>query len=309
MFKLRLMMVVAASLLALATCGSALASGDANAGDVWVDNVGQPAGPGHEMDAHLACSDIAIYGSKMADSTGSWTVYGWPPSGSQQPDLTGTWSYDQAAGGDQQIGTISISDLIAGAQAAGDEPHNGQGYHFKLQVSQDPQKTKTFWVNCSSSSGSSPSSSSSSSSLSASSTSSCPEEASAHSSADKPGRGRGRGKSRGKHKGLSRGKHRGQRKHSSNQVSQGSGTEPSDSCGSSSSSTSTTTTTAGTAPTTSSTAPSSGTTTHTTLQTANRRAVKGVKARRHRLHRLHRKHRLRHGVLSRRAHRLSGFTG
>ena len=25
---------------------------------------------------------------------------------------------------------------------------NGQGYHFKLQLSQEPQKHKTFWVNC-----------------------------------------------------------------------------------------------------------------------------------------------------------------
>ena len=43
--------------------------------------------------------------------------------------------------------------LIANAAARGDTAAH-QGYHFKLQLSQDPQKHKTFWVRCTASSSS-----------------------------------------------------------------------------------------------------------------------------------------------------------
>jgi hypothetical protein len=43
---------------------------------------------------------------------------------------------------------------MANAKANGDAPVNKQGFHFKLQFSQDPQKHKTFWVNCPAPSGS-----------------------------------------------------------------------------------------------------------------------------------------------------------
>ena len=122
--------------------------GDSNAGDVWTDNVGQPAGPGHEQDTHLACQDINLWGSGLADSSGSFTIDGWPPSGSKETDYSGTWAYDTAQGGDQVVAVISISQLIATAQANGDAPKNSQGYHFMLQFPQDPQKHKTFWVDC-----------------------------------------------------------------------------------------------------------------------------------------------------------------
>jgi hypothetical protein len=46
------------------------------------------------------------------------------------------------------ISVISVKALIETAAAHGDAPANGQGYHFKLEFSQDPQKHKTFWVNC-----------------------------------------------------------------------------------------------------------------------------------------------------------------
>jgi uncharacterized repeat protein (TIGR01451 family) len=133
--------------LALLPVGSALA-GNPNAGDVWVDNVGQPAGPGHEMDPHLACQNIDLWGAGLADSSGSYTIDGWPPSGSQEQDYAGSWSYDQAAGGTQVLDVISVQTLIANAIANGDAPQNGQGFHFKLEFSQDPQKHKTFWVDC-----------------------------------------------------------------------------------------------------------------------------------------------------------------
>src|SRR5947209_15333521 len=144
-------------LAATATCVLALGSGsvalaasggDPNAGDVWTDNVGQPSGPGHEQDPHLACTDINIWGAGLADSSGVYTVDGWPPSGSQETDYTGSWSYDTSKGGTQVVAVISVSKLISTAQANGDAPKNKNGYHFKLDFNQDPQKHKTFWVTC-----------------------------------------------------------------------------------------------------------------------------------------------------------------
>ena len=154
MLNFRNSALAAAGSLALIVgfAGSALAAagGDPNSGDVWLDNVGQPAGPGHEMDPHLACQDINLWGAGLADSSGTFTIAGWPPSGSKETDYSSGWSYDTAQGGDQVVATISLSTLIATAQANGDHPgHNG--YHFKLDFSQDPQKHKTFWVDCPSS--------------------------------------------------------------------------------------------------------------------------------------------------------------
>jgi len=123
-----------------------------NRGDVWVDNVGQPPGPGHEMDPHLACADINLWGNGLANSTGTYTVDGWPPSGSKEQDWPqsgpGTWNYDRSAGGDQILDVIKVATLISDAIANGDAVHNKQGFHFKLQFVQAPQKHKTFWVNC-----------------------------------------------------------------------------------------------------------------------------------------------------------------
>ncbi|HUY57215.1 MAG TPA: hypothetical protein VMV12_05240 [Candidatus Micrarchaeaceae archaeon] len=166
-------------LIASAPIASADSGGNNNAGDVWVDNVTNPAGPGHEMDPHLACADINLWGNGLADGTGYYTIDGWPPSGSGSGDisnLTGnfatdnaassgyhqdqawpgtqsspseaSWTYNKVAEGDQVISTINVTTLIADAIANGDAPVNGEGYHFKLQFSQDPQKHKTFWVDC-----------------------------------------------------------------------------------------------------------------------------------------------------------------
>jgi hypothetical protein len=133
----------------LATGPAALAAtgGDSNAGDVWVDTVGAPPGPGHEMDPHLPCANITVWGAKLADPSGSYVVDGWPPSGSQEQDYSSPWAYNTATGGTQAISTINITTLINTAAANGDKPA-AQGYHFKLAVSQDPSKYKTFWVKC-----------------------------------------------------------------------------------------------------------------------------------------------------------------
>jgi len=139
-------------LLALPAGAFASQGGDNNKGDVWVDNVGQPAGPGHEMDPHLACQDINLWGNALADPSGTYTIDGWSPSGSHEQDYPATgnasWSYNNAQGGDQITDVIVVKTLIANAIANGDAPINKQGFHFKLQFSQDPQKHKTFWVDC-----------------------------------------------------------------------------------------------------------------------------------------------------------------
>ena len=142
--------LLATGTVALAPVPAALAAsgGDANAGDVWTDNVGQPAGPGHEQDPHLACTDINLWGAGMADAAGSYTIDGWAPSGHQEMDYSSTWTYDKGKGGTQVISVIPIKTLIANAVANGDTPQAQQGFHFKVQLAQDPQKHKTFWVNC-----------------------------------------------------------------------------------------------------------------------------------------------------------------
>jgi hypothetical protein len=174
--------VVAAFGLGTGTAAWAATGGDPNAGDVWVDNVGQPAGPGHEMDPHLACQNINLWGAKLADSSGSYTIDGWPPSGKQEVDYSSTWSYNTSQGGDQVISVINVQQLIANAHANGDTPAK-QGYHFKLDFSQDPQKHKTFWIDCPAPSSSPPSSSSSGTSSSSSSGTSSTAPSSASSTA------------------------------------------------------------------------------------------------------------------------------
>ena len=105
--------VLAGVILALAFVfpGGVLADpgGDANAGDVWVDTAGAPPGPGHEMDPHLPCQSINLWGDKLADSGGTYTIDGWPPSGNKQQAYSSTWSYDQSSGGSSRspAGTAS----------------------------------------------------------------------------------------------------------------------------------------------------------------------------------------------------------
>jgi hypothetical protein len=146
MWKLRIGVLVISGALGLGSSSAAWAAGggDSNRGDVWLDNAGQPAGPGHEMDPHLACSDIVLYGAGLAERSGSFAIDGWPPSGSQSVDYLGQW---QVQSGTEQIALVPIRQLLMGAQASGDSA-TPQGAHFKLDFSQDPQKHKTFWIDC-----------------------------------------------------------------------------------------------------------------------------------------------------------------
>ena len=138
-------LALAASFAAYRLTGSA----QGNAGDVWVDNVGQPSGPGHEQDPHLMCADINLWGNGLADASGTFIVDSWPPTGNNAKAYgPAPWTYNQTTGGDQVLAVIPISSLLAGSAANGDIPQAQQGLHFKLQFLQDPQKHKTFWVNC-----------------------------------------------------------------------------------------------------------------------------------------------------------------
>jgi hypothetical protein len=131
--------------------GAALAAsgGDNNKGDFWVDTVSEPAGPGHEMDPHLPCANINLWGDKMADAGGAYKIDGWSPSGDKGLAYSSQWSYNDFAGGTQVMDVINVQTLIANAVANGDAPVNKQGFHFKIALTQDPQKYKTFWVKCS----------------------------------------------------------------------------------------------------------------------------------------------------------------
>ena len=135
----------AGSLTAYRLTGSA----QGNAGDVWVDNVGQTSGPGHEQDPHLMCADINLWGNGLADGSGSFIIDSWSPTGNGAPAYgPAPWTYNLTTGGDQVLAVIPINSLLAGSAANGDIPQTPQSLHFKLQFVADPQKHKTFWVNC-----------------------------------------------------------------------------------------------------------------------------------------------------------------
>lgn len=237
--------------------GSSNGQGDSNAGDVWLDST-KNGGPGHEMDPHLGCpTTIYMFGSNLADGSGSYTIDGWPPSGSKRVDYSGTWSYSGT--GTQIISTIDVQTLLKQAAANGDTPA-AQGYHFKLDFSQDPQKHKVFWIDCGSTS--SPTGTSSHSSETTCQSSSSSEQS------DERGEGsEEQGRKESEH--ADHGKHKGERKHGeSNESSERESesgecneTSPSTTSGASSASPATTTSPTGS----NNTAPSSTTTSGSTV--------------------------------------------
>ncbi len=122
--------------------------GRGNSGDVWLDNVGNPPGPGHQSHPHLQCADLNIWGAKLAESGGDFAIDGWPPSGHHEQVYAARWAYALGQPDPQVVGVVNVDALIASAVAHGDQPHANQGFHFKLELSQAPQKHKVFWVNC-----------------------------------------------------------------------------------------------------------------------------------------------------------------
>ena len=169
---------VAKILLACAAAFSVVATGliigpqasfATNAGDIFVSAT-NTLPTGHETDPHLSCpSQIYLWGNGLTLGSGTFSIDGYHPSGSAtgnpfggayHPDQAwpndnanasippkggATWSY---TGGGRPIATISTAVLIANAQLNGDLYQPQQGYHFKIQFTQLPQKHKTFWVDC-----------------------------------------------------------------------------------------------------------------------------------------------------------------
>ena len=147
-------------MVALATFAGGFASyttvaAQGNKGDVWVDTVGSNDGP--EMDPHLPCADFNVWGMKLQDSSGPFTIQGWPPSGAgaSEVDYSNTWHFDTAGADQQVIATVPVDTLLANAKASGDTAQQNQGFHFKLDV-EDPRaggstgddKYKVFWISC-----------------------------------------------------------------------------------------------------------------------------------------------------------------
>lgn len=121
-------LIAAGALLLLGPFNLATAN---NRGDVWVDSPGHVTDPGHENDPHI-CGAVVVYGNGLAAPAGSFTVTSWPPTGNKTVSASGVWSYDQAAGGNQVI--AKLPSLTVG--------------HYKLDVTQNPGKSKVFWETC-----------------------------------------------------------------------------------------------------------------------------------------------------------------
>ena len=131
--------------------------GTDNRGHVWVDTVTNDE-PMPEMDPHLPCDDFYIWGTKLNDSGGTFTIQGWPPSGggAKDVDYAATWSFDTSNPNSlQKLARVDHTLLIATAIANGDVAQPQQGFHFKLDL-EDPRsnnqigddKYKVFWINC-----------------------------------------------------------------------------------------------------------------------------------------------------------------
>jgi hypothetical protein len=137
--------LISTAVVAPQMAGAATISGS---GVFWVDNVGAPAGPGREHDAHLVCDDINLWANGVDIGSGTYVIYGVPPTGTGEVVYRGTagnpvpatWTYDESLGGNQVADRISVDLLIFHSIIHGDTPVNGQGYHL--------QKNVTFWVNC-----------------------------------------------------------------------------------------------------------------------------------------------------------------
>lgn len=105
---------------------------DSNHGDDWVDVPGRLEEPGHEMDSHLPCGLLDIYGSFDADAGGTFTISSWPPTGDRSLALSGVWNYSGPSRTTQVVASFSL-------KSPG---------HYRLTLDQDPVKHKTFWVEC-----------------------------------------------------------------------------------------------------------------------------------------------------------------
>ena len=106
--------------------------GDNNRGDIWIDAPGAVGEPGHEHDPQLGCGPFQVYGANLADASGAFAIYAWPPTGHKSLAYDGQWSSSGTA----------VQVISAG------QPITLPDGHYKVTVVQDPTKHKTFWVHC-----------------------------------------------------------------------------------------------------------------------------------------------------------------
>ena len=110
-----------------------------NAGDIWVDQAGTPAGPGHENDPQLsACSAVTVWGAGMADGGGTLTIESIPPTPAGH-SLTLSWGFPGGRA-PRPLVTVDAVALEVGLTPA------GHGDHFRVVLEQDPRKSKDFWL-------------------------------------------------------------------------------------------------------------------------------------------------------------------
>ncbi len=125
---------------------SATAVAANNKGDIWLNNVGSMADPGHVP--HLQFADIAMLAKYPGGSGGTFEIVAWQPTGDNKSVVySGNWTYDQSGPDIQQIATISINTLYANTVALGFTAHPKQGFHYKMYCSLGKHdKMKEFWV-------------------------------------------------------------------------------------------------------------------------------------------------------------------
>src|ERR1051326_6399169 len=113
--------------------------GMAAQGDIWTQPAGTPEETsGHSQEVHLPCGDVDIWVDKLTEGDHTWVVYHMPPPNplgphTQVTEGSFTYSGDFAL----KVDTIPMSEL-----------HKANGPHFKVEVDNDNNKSKTFWVDC-----------------------------------------------------------------------------------------------------------------------------------------------------------------
>src|SRR5438552_2973026 len=88
---------------------------------------------------HAECQ-VYGWGNAVAPSSGTYTVDGWPPSGTGKKDQawpgtakspsTQSWSY--SGRGSTVVSVIDVDTLLAHAMDNGDTAQAQEGFHFKL---------------------------------------------------------------------------------------------------------------------------------------------------------------------------------
>jgi hypothetical protein len=106
-------------------------------GDIWTQPAGTPEETsGHSQEAHLACGAVDLWGDKLDQTSGTWVLYQIPP-----PNI----GHTQLASGDYTYNPDSVQKIATIGASVFD---TATGSHFKVEVNDGSQKSKTFWLDC-----------------------------------------------------------------------------------------------------------------------------------------------------------------